>query len=580
LLQIQAALSPHGVMGAVTLETYDGRFAAVVRLAPHEGKGVDQLCEALAKAFPNDAATAALRRQGGIPPPLASVPLHGASGAAAAVTLCPLDVLGVLGCGNNMNPLVFVPGVPPSVDSDALRTAFAATGAAVQAAWVMHSPLDGKHKRYGFVEFVLPSGAAAVMKAKAVACGGAMLRPEPAFTRQYHHMFARTLFVDGFPRENTTVEQLTAWAEEGCSGGTVSDVSLPLLAQNHANRGTPRGYAFLEFARSDEAHVAREALDGKEVGAPGADGKQHTLRVSFSNPTKHMIPARPANPRPAGGGAPGGAAAAPQKQQQQGQKGGGGKGSGDVAKRPGGVAQPLGSRGMQQQHMQQQQQQQQWRGPPGGPHMMRGGPPPTHMIGGPPGYGRPPMMGPPMMGQFGMPYPGAPMGMPYGGGMGPQGMMPPPAMAAAMYAQQQQQQQAAAAAAAAAQQQMRIVQQQQQAMMAQQQQQYMTAAYAQQQQQQQQHQQQAPLAAAHDPWAAYHSAPEGGMQAQHPGGPAPTPYYPGAAPAGPDPGAAAAWAAYYAPQGAPGGGLSHPAAAAAAQQSYYTYTDPSKRQKM
>ena len=183
-LQIQAALSPHGVIGTVTLESYDARVAAVVRLAPPDGKSADQLCDALAKAFPNDAKMAALRRQGGVPPPLASVPIHGAAGAAAASILCPLDVLGVLGCGLNMNPLVFVPGVPPSVDSATLKAAFAATGAAVQAAWVMQSPVDGKHKRYGFVEFVLPSGAAAVMKAKTVPCAGAMLKPEPACTRQ------------------------------------------------------------------------------------------------------------------------------------------------------------------------------------------------------------------------------------------------------------------------------------------------------------------------------------------------------------------------------------------------------------
>jgi len=510
-------------------------------------------------------------------------------GAAGAATLSFLDVLGALNI-QNMNPLIFVAGVPADVDGAALRTAFSAVaGAAVSAAWVMRSPIDGSHKGYGFVEFVLPSGALAVMQARSVHCGGVTLRPEAACTRQYSQMFSRTLFVDGFSRETTTEDKLR---EVASAYGQVTEVSIPLFPANHPQKGTPKGYAFIEFARTDCAHHARSGLDGKEL-VPG----QSALRVSFSNPTKTMI-ARPA-PSPAvpSNNKSNSISTATKQQQGGSSKGGGGESqsaNGGGVKRPasGNPQIPLGgNRGMQ--HMPPQQ----WRGLP------RGGMMPPHMGPGP-GYG-PPRGGPPppgMMGPYGMPYPPPMGGMPYGGPP-PHIMMPPQAQhQAAMYAQQQQraamaqhmqmaqaqqaqaqQQQAAAMAAAAAAAAAAATAAQQQ----QQHSQYMAAAYA----QQQHHQMQAPPAGvAHDPWAAYHSTapPDAGQQASQRGAGGPYAYgamtAPPAAAGGQDPSqaaAAAAWSAYYASQAAAAGPPSHPAAAAAAQQSYYAYTqgDAAKKQR-
>lgn len=596
--QIKEVLSPHGSVGNVTFESYEGRMAAVVRLSPAEGSSLETLLEALRVAFPVDPAAQQTRRPGGLPPPLASVPL-------GKGRLSSLDVLGALNCGPNMNPLLFVSNVPESMDDARLAEAFGASGGAVSRAWTMHDP-QGAPKRYGFVEFVLPSAAGAVV-ANPSSCqvDGCVIKVEPACTRRASQMFARTLFVDQFPRESTTAASLRALAEPH---GVVTDVSLPLFPGTHPQAGQPRGYAFLEFARSDAAHAARTALDGLEV-QPAM-----RLRANFSNPTKHMAPPRPAKNAQQ--------QAADKAQMQMRAKQGGAHLP--PARGAPGMPQPQGPWGA------------------GGGGGVRGGPPggyPPHpghtfmgarggMVPGP-GPGGMMQLGPAhMMGAMGAPPPHM---MGYGPPPGAMGMVGPAAMFAAQQAQmaglrmaQQQQQQAMAAA----------VHQQQ---FAAQQAQYMAAAaqwgggagrgmgvppaagppgggYG------------APGGPPQgDPWGAY-SAPDRGQGAGRgrgsatlqgagggpqpggggaPGGP-PNPYadyyaqYGGAAqqPQGaaqqtqPTPGGpehTAAWMAYYAAQAQAGQGHAHPAAAAAAaaqQQSYtYAYADDgsgggAKRQRM
>ena len=568
-------------MGSVTLEPPTG---AVVRLAPPEGSSPESLAEALRAALPASEADAQQRGGPGAPAPtpLAAVPFRTTHRAL-------VDVLGALNCHPGQNPLLFVSNVPEEADDAKLAAAFAAAGA-VERAWVMRSP-SGAAKKYGFVEFALPATATAVVTAPApTQLEGAQLKVEPACTRAVSQMFARTIFVDQFPRGAVTPASLRALAARH---GALREVAVPVFAAPHPQAGLPRGYAFIEFERSDDAHAARAALDGHEV-VPG-----QKLRANFSNPTKHMAPRQPAK--------------APTAQQQQ-----------------------------QQQQMQR-----------GGPQPGRGGPfqqqPPGGMW---PGRGGPGRGGPfpPFAGRGGGP-PGPPYGMGMGpmGVAGPMGMMAPAphmlvaaqasAFAAAQMNAARMQQQQAAAMTAQAQAQLAMVQQQAaavqqmaarqaapaphglgmgmqmgmaplggaRAMQQPMQQPPMAPGYGAPQQwgaPQAQHPHMQPArplpaagGAAADPWAAYYAsqaqAPAAAAAPAH-GAPPPygTPEYAAyyaahagaAAPAPGGPEHTAAWAAYYAQQAAAQQGPAAAAAAAAQQQQAYgsaygAQGDAAKRQR-
>jgi RNA recognition motif-containing protein len=297
-VQIREALAPYGEVGSVVLEPPAG---AVVRVAPKEGAAPDSVADALRAALPASEDDAQQRGGPGAPAPtpLAALPLR--------THRALVDVLGALNCHPGQNPLLFVSNVPEEADDAKLAAAFAPAGA-VERAWVMHSP-SGAPKKYGFVEFALPATATAVVTAPApTALDGAQLKVEPACTRLVPQMFARTIFVDQFPRAGgVTPASLRALAARH---GALREVAVPVFAAPHPQAGMPRGYSFIEFERSDDAHAARTALDGAPKpclpwqpviltlcfciicsGHEVLPGQK--LRANFSNPTKHMAPRQP-----------------------------------------------------------------------------------------------------------------------------------------------------------------------------------------------------------------------------------------------------------------------------------------------
>ena len=167
--QIRDALAPYGEVGSVTLEPPAG---AVVRVAPRGGASPDSVAEALRAALPASEDDAQQRGGPGAPAPtpLAALPLR--------THRALVDVLGALTCPPGPNPLLFVSNVPEDADDAKLAAAFAPAGA-VERAWVMRAP-SGTPKKYGFVEFVLPATATAVVTAKGPrVLDGAQLRWSP-----------------------------------------------------------------------------------------------------------------------------------------------------------------------------------------------------------------------------------------------------------------------------------------------------------------------------------------------------------------------------------------------------------------
>jgi len=278
-------LEPHARVLSCTFESFEGRMAAVLRLAPLEPTPADEAAAAV---------TAALRAAFAIDPDIASRPRAGLPAPTGMVTVrrgaaaraCPLDALGTpTNCGPGQNPLLFVAGLPASVGDEELAAAFsAAQGASVLRAWVLRGPA-GDHKGYGFVEFLLPSAALAAAAGAAAAAahipGATLFKVEAATTRLARQQFSRTLFLDQFARGETSVDSLRRSAERF---GPLADVSLPLFAPPHPAAGQPRGFAFLEFLRSDAAHAARAALDGARL----SEDQAAPLRANFSNPSKTL----------------------------------------------------------------------------------------------------------------------------------------------------------------------------------------------------------------------------------------------------------------------------------------------------
>ncbi|KAK3268986.1 hypothetical protein CYMTET_22545 [Cymbomonas tetramitiformis] len=186
--------------------------------------------------------------------------------------------------------LLFIGNLGKEVDDAKLREMFESHGA-LERCFVMVNK-EGVSKGYGFVEFSLRSDAAKARSAvfkpqseapkevkEADATGAAP--PTPPETRPIRadfseaktvtQMFSATLFVDvlpkGFNNQRTLKNLFLAF-------GKIKAVHIAAFPN-----GTPRGFAFVDFLRSDDADAARHALDGSEL-------ESTKIRVQYGNPVK------------------------------------------------------------------------------------------------------------------------------------------------------------------------------------------------------------------------------------------------------------------------------------------------------
>eukprot|EP00239_Pterosperma_sp_CCMP1384_P001884 CAMPEP_0197850680 /NCGR_PEP_ID=MMETSP1438-20131217/16080_1 /TAXON_ID=1461541 /ORGANISM="Pterosperma sp., Strain CCMP1384" /LENGTH=476 /DNA_ID=CAMNT_0043463971 /DNA_START=128 /DNA_END=1554 /DNA_ORIENTATION=- len=170
--------------------------------------------------------------------------------------------------------LIYVGNTAEETDDAQLKEMFTEFGRIVRC-FVMKNK-DGVSKGYGFIEFALRAQALKARsnmggKPNKEGEGARTLRVDFAECPENKSYFSSTVFVDQLPKG---FKDAKALEEHFKPHGKTTNVHI-VMQQG----GVPKGFAFIDFKRSDCADAARRALDGSEF-------EGSTIRVQFSNPAR------------------------------------------------------------------------------------------------------------------------------------------------------------------------------------------------------------------------------------------------------------------------------------------------------
>ena len=171
-----------------------------------------------------------------------------------------------------LDSLLFVGNVPTEFTESELTAMFTPFGEVCRT-FVVYSPITGRSKGYGMVEYASQDQALrAKQKLAMKSVGGRTLRVDciDSVLEVPADLQSTTLFVDQLPKGFKNNEKLK---EVFSKCGSVSFCQIALSS----NSGAPRGFGFVDMATWQEAEKAQEECNGMLLG-------NSKIRVSFGMP--------------------------------------------------------------------------------------------------------------------------------------------------------------------------------------------------------------------------------------------------------------------------------------------------------